>query len=67
MTQLSQSIPGYLILSRGLRICVELKIKKKKKKHEPIESTTPVHILPPRPHFLHLDGAFLVAFNWFPL
>lgn len=32
-----------------------------------IESTTPVHILPPRPHFLHVDGAFLVAFNLFPL
>ena len=27
----------------------------------------PVHILAPRPHFLHMDGAFLVALNLFPL
>jgi len=33
----------------------------------PVESSAPIHVLSPSPHFLHMDGTLLVAFNLFSL
>jgi len=56
LTGPSKQIPR-IVISGGLLDLVQW----------PIEPTTTIHVLPPRPHFLNLRSALLVPFNVFSL